>query len=180
MGSSMTFIASSIASGGSVANFDFTSIPSTYTDLFMVASLRITGVGESNPPIARGSLVINNTTTGNKYNITMMYGIGSGTPGVANGDNASIPFYSGASVSSTGTTSTFSNVSYYIANYTSSKSKSIQIDDVTENNGTGVTNDFCATLWSDTSTINRLTLKDYGGSNFAQYSSVYLYGIKNS
>lgn len=180
MASSMTFIASSIASGGSVANFDFTSIPSTYTDLYMVASLRITGVGESSPPIARGSLVINDTTTGGKYGVTMMYGLGSGTPGVASGYGANIPFYSGAAVSSTGTASVFSNVSYYIANYTSNKSKSIQIDDVTENNGTAVTNDFCSTIWSDTSIINRLTLKDYGASNFAQYSSVYLYGIKNS
>jgi hypothetical protein len=169
---------SSYTATGTVSSIDFSSIPQTYTDLMLYASLRISGSGEVSPPMARGELVINNTTTGGFYNVQLLYGeagvgAGAGSPSDRN-------FYSGVAVASGATANTFSNCSFYITNYASSAVKSCNIDSASENVGTYPGASITGFSWTSTSPINRLTLKDYGGSSFVQYSSFFLYGIKNS
>ena len=178
MPNTFTLIASSTLSSAQ-ASIDFSSIPSTYTDLCLVASLRVSSAGETNPPIQRLELLVNNTNTGNLYSVKMLYGNGSST-GSAGGSAANRNFYSGAATASGATASTFSNVSFYLPNYAGSANKSISIDSVTENNGTGADASFTANLWASTSAINQLTIKPYDGSNFVQYSTAYLYGVKNA
>jgi hypothetical protein len=131
------------------------------------------------PPIQRLELLINNTSTGGLYSVKMLYGTGS-SAGSVGGSGANRNFYSGAAVASGATANTFSNVSYYFPNYSGSANKSVSIDSVTENNGTGADASFTANLWASTAAINQLTVKPYDASNFVQYSTAYLYGVKNA
>jgi hypothetical protein len=81
------------------------------------------------------------------------------------------------------TANTFGSIDIFIPNYASSKYKSVSADSVTENNATAAFARFGAAVWSDTAAITSLTLfnQDYTPSNaFMQYSTAYLYGIKNS
>jgi hypothetical protein len=164
---------STVPSGGA-ANIEFTSIPATYTDLKLVFSARLTGA-----------------YTAQQYGIDLNFN-GS----TSNFTNRSLYAFSGTSVaSSTGTNaldtvpgssvtaSTFNNAELYIPNYTSTaNAKSFSFDNVSENNSS--TNNFLnllAGLWNPGTqaaiTSIRLTPQ---ASNLAEYSSFYLYGIKNS
>ena len=50
-----------------------------------------------------------------------------------------------------------------------------------ERNGTNTNGAWLyAGLWSDTSAISSITIDDFSGGGYAQYSTFYLYGIKNS
>jgi hypothetical protein len=77
------------------------------------------------------------------------------------------------------TASTFANNEVTIPNYTSSNFKSYSVDSVTENNATQAYAIFVAGLWSNTAAITSITL-GLSSANFVQYSTAYLYGIKNS
>ena len=78
------------------------------------------------------------------------------------------------------TASTFANGEIYIPNYAGSTYKSLSADSVTETNATGAVRAFHATLWSNTAAINQITLTPDAGGNFVQYSTAYLYGVKNA
>jgi hypothetical protein len=78
------------------------------------------------------------------------------------------------------TANTFSNQEIYIPNYTSSNYKSYSSDAVTENNATTVAMGMFAMLWSQTAAINQLTITTDSGNNLSQYSTAYLYGVKNA
>jgi hypothetical protein len=155
---------------GGAANIDFTSIPSTYTDLLMVVSARGTANFAGNGQYY--DIKINNSSA----NLTQRYIQG-------NGSAAS----SGSSSSSTGnymnpsdyTASTFSNNYIYFPNYAGSTNKSFTTDSVNENNATAAYQIMTAYLWSQTAAINQITLTP-GGGNFAQYSTATLYGIKKN
>ena len=148
------------------ASFDFTSIPATYTDLFLKLSYRGTwtgGVGNS------VSLSLNGLAT----NFTSRYlqGAGSGTPSSGTGTQ-----YAGNVTTAAATASTFSSDEIYFTNYAGSTYKSYSVDSVTENNATQAYATFIAGLWSNTAAINRVTITNDIG-NFVTYSSASLYGI---
>lgn len=175
---------SSITTTGAAASLDFTSIPSIYTDLKIVASLRVTDGGEgTNPPISRCSLVINGTSSGNLYNIVMAYGLPNNSPTAnsAGGADANVGFYMGTAASSNATSNTFSNYEYYIPGYSESdKHKVLMIDGGIENNSIASGLDMMAGMWNSTSAITSLSLKPYNGGNFATNTTAYLYGISKS
>jgi hypothetical protein len=79
----------------------------------------------------------------------------------------------------TSTSSTFNNGELYFPNYLSSSNKSFSIDMVAENNGTTGYNFLDAVLWSYTEAITSISIVANSGT-FVQYSTAYLYGIKNS
>jgi hypothetical protein len=155
---------------GGAASIDFSSIPSTYTDLLMVVSARGTANFAGNGQYY--DIKINNSSA----NLTQRYVQG-------NGSAAS----SGTSSSTTGnymppsdyTASTFSNNVIYFPNYAGSTNKSFTTDSVNENNATAAYQIMNAYLWSQTAAINQITLTA-GGGNFAQYSTASLYGISKS
>jgi hypothetical protein len=168
MANTMTLIASVTVGSGGAATIDFTSIPSTYTDLQLLTSLRqtITGVWENT------IVDFNNATTnqrilslysGNGVNVTFL-----DTTRMYNWINAS-----------TSTANTFSNSKFYIPNYAGSTYKSMSGDNGSENNAATSFNNISSYLWSSTAAINRITITPNGGS-FVQYSTAYLYGINNS
>ena len=161
-------IASSTVGAGGVSSIDFTSIPSTYTDLLLKVSARST-VGSN---IDNYVLYFNNSSA--SFSSKRLYGGGTGS-GISDSPTSTF----GDVVGSTATANTFSNEEFYIPNYTSSNNKSFSYDGVGENNATSAYAAIQAGLWSNTAAINRITLT-LSSTSFVQYTTAYLYGIKNS
>ena len=167
MANTYTLISSVTVGSGGASSIDFTSIPSTYTDLLVKVSTRY-----DNANVNYATLSFN----GSSANFTYRSLEGSGSAaGSYNGTTG--PF--GVTTISTYTANTFSNIEVYIPNYAGSTNKSYSSDAVSENNATTAYADLIAGLWTQTTAINRVTLNATTG-NFVQYSTAYLYGIKNS
>jgi hypothetical protein len=162
-------IASVTVGSGGASSIDFTSIPSTYTDLCLKLSLRDNRAANADFIL----ISFNGSTTSftNKY----IEGDGFNTP--ASGSTARA---AGLANAATSTSNTFSNTEIYIPNYASSNYKSYSADAVSENNATTAFADFHAGLWSNTAAINQVTISPNSGTLFLEYSTATLYGIKNS
>ena len=171
MPNTFELIASSTVGSGGAANIDFTSIPSTYTDLCLLVSARSARSGQL---IDSLKITFNGSATG--YSSRYLAG-----------DGATVSSYTGSSTSineplinaATSTSSTFSNWNVYIPNYAGSSNKSLSIDYVVENNATTGYDHLAAGLWSNSAAITQITLTPVF-STFAQYSTAYLYGVKNA
>jgi hypothetical protein len=163
-------IASVTVGSGGAASIDFSSIPSTYTDLCVKLSAR--SASTSGATWHWVKILINGQST--TYSYLQLFGNGS-SAGSGSGTGA----LSAYATDSTATSNTFSNSETYFPNYAGSTQKSYSNDAVTENNGTAALASFFATLHTGTAAINQLTLSLETG-NFAQYSTATLYGIKNS
>jgi hypothetical protein len=165
------FLISSVTVGaGGAANIEFTSIPSTYTDLIIKLSTRLTTSPQSSP---WSSVYISLNNSSSNFTYRLLYGTGSAAASQS-GTNEIIWVDS-----SDATSSTFGNAEIYIPNYAGSTYKSMSSDFVTENNSSAALLGILASLWSNTSTINSFKIAPSSG-NFAQHSTAYLYGIKNS
>lgn len=175
MPNTMTLIASSTVGAGGAATIDFTSIPSTYTDLVVKGSLRGAGPGGgTNQAWDNAKIRFNGTST--NYAYLAFANVDNATSSFANtGDNANyvwIP-YSGA------TANTFSNYEHYIPNYTSAINKTISTDSTMENSSSAVVEALLANAWNNTSAITSISIFATTG-NLAQHSTAYLYGIVKS
>lgn len=164
MASTLTFISKVEVGAGGSSSIDFSSIPSTYTDLILKLSLR-----EANDYMAL-------SFNGSSSSFTSKYIVGTG--GAANSYSRTDNYQSATVVPTSWTSNTFSNVEIYIPNYAGSANKSFSIDTVTENNSTTAYMELIAGLWSNTAAINQVTINAV--SSFVQYSTAYLYGIKSS
>lgn len=167
----MTLLSTVTVGAGGAASIDFTSIPATYTDLVVKASIRVntTGATYSNLYIS-----FNGSTTG--FSNRILYGL-AGSVASANTSGASLP-YSLYGTTNTNTANTFASGELYIPNYTSSNNKSVSSDSVNENNAAdGGFNNISAGLWANSAAINQITIS--GVANFVQYSTASLYGIKS-
>jgi hypothetical protein len=181
MANTYTLIASSTVGSGGAANIDFTSIPGTYTDLKVLVSGRTTQASN-----IRDYFLIRFNSSTSGYNRIWLYGYDSNVAGSGSATGATYGFV-GTINGVDSTASTFNNAEIYVPNYASSKKKSFSVDVVTENNSatTWMVN-FTAGLWDNTAAITSITLFPAGGDissptgNFAQHSTAYLYGIKNS
>jgi hypothetical protein len=76
----------------------------------------------------------------------------------------------------TATANTFASTEIYIPNYTSTTSKSVSIDGVTENNATTSYQTFTAGLSTLSTAITSVSF-GLGAGNFVQYSTFSLYGL---
>jgi len=167
MANTYKLIASSTVGAGGVSSIDFSSIPNTYTDLVLFTSLRCTNTSSNGVYI---------TFNGSGSSYSQIYFVGTGSV-MASGSGSQIVH---RMVDTNATASTFSNSFSYIPNYTSSNYKSVSTDTVNENNATSALMNINAELWSNTAAINQITIAPASGGDIAQYSSVYLYAIKNS
>ena len=169
MTTTYTLIAS-YAATGSVANIDFTSIPATYTDLCLVASLR---------PVSGGFdgcyIYLNNDQTSTRYTSRVLRGNGASVTSFVGADTTKS--YAGELTDNTA--STFNNFQIYIPNYAGSSQKSFSVDSVGENNDTTAYQVMTAGLYNQTTAITQVSLR-IASVNIAQHSTAYLYGIKNS
>lgn len=161
---------------GGASSIEFTSIPQTYTDLVIVCSAR----NSSSSGIDMGMRF--NGNTGTNYSYRSVYGSGS-TASSGSASSETLFTRAGYSAGSGYTASTFSNVSYYIPNYTSSNNKSVSIDGANEQNSSTAYAQLVAGLWSQTSAITSVTLYVNSANtadNFAQYSTATLYGVTSA
>lgn len=163
-------IATTTVGSGGASSIDFTSIPQTYTDLYLVCSIRTLRANFVDYPRIKP----NNSTTG-----ISLRALRGSSGGAGSYTDTSLYFLA---TGNTATSNTFGNSAIYIPNYTSSNYKSFSVDAVSENNSTDSYTDLYAALWSNTSAITSLIIDNSysGGGNFMQYSTATLYGIKNT
>jgi len=167
------FISSSIASSGAVGSLSLTSIPSGYASLLLIMSLRSARTNSADDGL---KLTFNGETAVTNNNSTFFYGYGntysqgySGESGYLNGDLA--------------TANIFSSHEILIPNYTDANTvKPYLAFSTTENNAAGALMDVRAMRWgtSGGAAITRIDIAAATGNNLKQYSSAYLYGIRQS
>jgi len=155
---------STVTVGSSVASISFTGIPQIYTDLLVKLSLR----SDRTADVDSITMTFNGSSTGITWR-TLMGDGSTATSGTAQ------RFWVN---STTYTANTFGNAEVYIPNYTSANYKSTSIDVVTENNATGAYAEILTQLWSNTAAITSITFAPQFGSNWLQYSTATLYGIR--
>jgi hypothetical protein len=168
MANTYTLISSVTVGSGGAASMEFTSIPSTYTDLLIKVSAR------TNRALTVDGIII--SFNGSTSSFTGLYLEADGSTA----SSSTSTRLAASAVGNTATASTFGNSNIYIPNYTSSNNKSFSGDTVTENNAVAALIDVIAGLWSNSAAITSITLSPSIGTLFSQYSTAYLYGISNA
>lgn len=171
MATTFELITSVTVGSGGASTIDFTSIPSSFSDLSVVVSARSTHTSVLDELLVR----FNSSSTG--YTNKFVMGDGSTTQSYSN--NYTTSGYVGYISAANATAGTFGSSSIYIPLYTGSKNKSFSSDSVAESNAPTQYMNMNATLWSNTAAITAIQLR-LGYANFAQYSTAYLYGVKNA
>lgn len=164
-------IASVAVASGGASTIDFTSIPSSFTDLQILVSSRGTNAANDAPLF----LTFNGSTSSYSH----IYVLGTGSTADSGTDAYGVggtKIYAGTIDGANNTSNTFANTSIYVSNYAGSSSKSLSIDSVEEGNSVQQYAVLVGALWSNSSSINRVTLTT--SSNFAQHTTAVLYGIK--
>jgi len=173
MANTFELIASSTVGSGGAADITFSSIASTWTDLVLEYSVRSSRSSDFDAVFLRI-----NGDTGSNHSYRFLRGGGASAD---SGSNAAASFiYSGQIPAATTTSNTFENGAIYIPNYAGSTYKSMSVDAVGENNSASAYAMLTAGLWSSTSAITSLKLYPENGPLFVQYSTAYLYGVKNA
>lgn len=168
-------IATVTVTGATAANIEFTSIPQTYTNLLLKVSLRDS---RTDNPITDTLLTFNNSVSG--YSVRGIYS-DSSTSGILSSSGAAFIAGTYETTSQSGNPSAFSNSEYYMPNYTSSDSKSVSVDGVTEKNtSTNIYMSLLSGLWANSSAITSIKLAPMFSLLFVTNSTATLYGIKNS
>lgn len=168
-----TLIGSPVTVGaGGASSIDFTSIPSTYTDLVLKVSAR----SNTSSTLDTMLMYLNNNQS-ITYSWRFLRGDGSGAS--SSNSTSATGVFTGLIDAANNTASVFANSEIYIPNYLSTNNKSISVDSVHEQNGTTAYSELIAGLAPLTSAINRVTLVLASGS-FVQYSTAYLYGVSNA
>jgi hypothetical protein len=174
MPNTMTLIASSIVGTGGIASITFSSIPATYTDLKIVISARGTNAVATNDSPA---LQFNGDTATN-YTYYRIYGTGSAVGTDTTNNGYAYTAYTGYAIA---TANTFGNSEIYIPNYSiSGIQKSVSSDGVSENNASTAYMALMANIWTGTAAISSINIAPVNGTGWAEHSTFYLYGIKNS
>ena len=178
MANTMTLIQSVTVPSGGSASISFGSIVGTYTDLV----LKFSGRDNSGSLYVDDlKIVFNSDTNTTHYTQRQIYGNSSTA---ASSTNTNLGCFAVFGLNGTvSTASTFSNTEIYISNYAGSNQKSISVDASVESNDAAANHSslaLIAGLWNQTSAITQIDLSSYNGYNFAQYSTAYLYGVKNA
>jgi len=160
MATTFELISAVTVGSGGAATIDFTSIPSTFTDL----CIKISALGNQ----TEGMYLQFNSSSAD---FTGRYLIGDGST-VTSGVLAR---YAG-SIKNLATTP--NNTEIYIPNYAGSTNKSFSVDNVQEDNVTLAYQNLIAGLWSNTAAITGIKIE--AATSFRQYSTAYLYGVKNA
>ena len=161
---SMTVIEHIEVGSGGQAEIEFTSIPATFTDLYVVMSLR------SESTASNFGLKFNGSSS--DFTNRWMYGTGSSVASATAFGN-----FLGVGDSTSQTANTFSSHTLYVPNYAGSTNKSWSVDSVNENNATEAYQTIVAGLWSQTTAISSLAIYQLNANDVGQYSSATLFGI---
>ena len=159
-----------VGAGGS-ASINFTSIPSTYTDLLIKASMRWDSSSDG------FSYVRFNGDSGGNYSYKVVYGDPNATNTGSVYTTSTDKAVTGGSQWASWTANTFGSIEIYIPNYAGSAVKSFSGEGVGENNAPSTYPVLSSGLWNSTSPITSISLIQASG-NWVQYSTASLYGIK--
>ena len=169
-------IATVTVGSGGAATIGFTSIPATYTDLLIKLSLR----SNQNANTGENLRLRFNGSTASVYSDRALEGNGSSAASYnASSQTSALVAYGNTNNT---TSNTFANIELYIPNYTSTTAaKSISGDSVVENNATLAFCYLSAALWNPATqvAITSILLYPQVASQWVQYSTATLYGIKN-
>jgi hypothetical protein len=160
-------IASVEVGSAGASTIAFSSIPAGYTDLKVVLSTRTNYAGF----LDLNMFLNGNASSG--YSWRRLNGDGGSATSTNSTSAGVIP---SATLGTTSTANTFANTEVYIPNYTSTTSKSVSIDGVTENNATASYQIFTAGLSTLSTAITSVSF-GLGAGSFVQYSTATLYGI---
>jgi hypothetical protein len=152
--------------GTAATNIDFSSIPNTYTDLKIIAS--IISVAATTRIFLRV-----NGDTGSTYSSTNLYGDGTSA--------LSMRYASTSSFLRSATGDNAKNIFWEIDifSYAGSTHKTALGRASADNNGSGATFNSVG-LWRNTAAITSLSIYSLTASNLDIGSTVTLYGIKNA
>lgn len=154
-----------------VTTIEFANIPSTYTDLKIVVSSRVTRAGQTRS----GSRLWFNSST-SFWASKRLAGYDSNS--ILSDSGTANYFDNPQPTASAATASTFSSTEFYIPNYAGSSHKSIIADSATENNSASAwIIDLSVGRWANTAAITNIKI-DGNGYDYTRYSTFTLYGIK--
>lgn len=174
MATTFVKIATVTVGAGGAASMDFTSIPSTYTDLCVKISSRTTDTTVNDSTAI--ALQFNGDTT-STYTRRSLTGDGGAA---ASTSATTTSMRIGFTTTNGDTANTFGNAEIYIPNYAGSTQKSVSADAVTEANvAQFIYAALNAGIWTGTATITSIKLIA-PSFNFMQYSTATLYGISKS
>ena len=166
MPTTMKLVAKNVL-GSDTASMTFSDLPSTYTDLYIVCSMRSDRATVWDDLRMR----VNGATSDTNHSGRFVQGNGASA---SSGTLA----YIGASINgNNSTTNTFSNVEFYIPNYAGSTAKSMSQTEVAETNATTAYISAFAFLWNSTAAITSLRFDSTNAANFRSGSSICIYGI---
>lgn len=152
------------------ASVTFSNIPQTYTDLVLVANIRISGTG------GEGIGIRFNNDSGSNYSYTRVFASTSAVSDVGTNLTSTDGGYFPGSDSSS---SLFDPGIYQIMNYSNTTTNKMVITRWNNNQNPGTTHvGFNAGLWRSTAAITSVTLAKDGGKTFVSGCSFTLYGIK--
>jgi len=150
----------SITLGATASSVTFSSIPSTYTDLVLVAST-------TNTSAAGNNLMRLNSDTGSNYSRTRL--TGNGTSATTGRGTSETTLYFG----DTGNPSNFSTTIYHLMNYANTTTNKT----ILARSGAGDVQVHLVTgLWRNTAAINTILLYPES-NNYSSGSTFNLYGI---
>lgn len=168
----MQVIAHAPVGAGGISAIEFNVIPSTYKDLLVLFSIRLSN---NNIATLRESfgIRINGSGGASRY----LYGTGSSS---TSGTLSANDYWIGEVNSSTSTSSTFANGKLYVHNYNSSNQKSLNAELVFENNATEAWQFITGGYSSSSAAVTSIELRNFGGEAnipILEGSSATLYGI---
>jgi len=161
-----------VGSGGSTGII-FSNIPQNYTDLVLKCSLRT-----DRTAAAQDGLLIKFNGSTVSYADKYLQGAGSGSPVSGSSPFGTTRIYAGEMDTNAATASTFASFDIYIPSYAGSSNKCLSAESVMEQNATTAYATLITGLWSNTTAISNIELTFSNSSNFLQYSTAYLYGVK--
>ena len=164
-------IATTTVGSGGAASISFTSIPSTFTHLQVRAILRNTAVTSGASSV--GFRLNSDSAT----NYTWHYLQGDGTSATAGAATGYTYAYMALNINGGNTANVWATTVLDILDYTNTnKNKILRSLGGYDNNGVGQIQ-LQSSAWLSTSAVTRIDIYP-SASNFAQYSSFALYGIR--
>jgi hypothetical protein len=172
MATTMKLIAKNVL-GSDTATVTFSSIPGTYTDLYIVISARSSS---GDLTVGQADFLYMNLNSTNQSSHRYLYGTGSGT-GSATSPTRGLGFLTDPAC----TSNTFASIEIYIPNYAGTTAKSVSAISMTENNATAATMAAHAALFSSvTSAVTSIDFTTEDAASFKSGSSFFLYGISKA
>ena len=166
-------IATTVVGGGGQATITFASIPATYSHL------QIRAIGRTDRTTASIDgfrIQFNNVTTTAQYRSHFIVGTGASTGSADEGNTAGI--INQRFSTQTATSNMYGAAVIDILDYANTnKNKTVRCLGGTDQNGSGEVY-LTSGVWLNTDAVSEIDIVPNIGTNFVQYSSFALYGIK--